>query len=960
MRGGTAASLDLATDCLVGRARELDEVHGRLSDPGGPRLLLVRGERGVGRTALVRAVAERLRTEGTSVLAVGCVPGDGDRPLVLALRLVMALEEHRSATGRQQPAKAVAAALRAAEQRDGTVLAALLRAALERSAPVVVALDDLQHADAGSLAVLHGTDFARVPPGVRLLASAAQTGGRTAGGSVDQLAGAEWARTVVLSRPGPEDTTALVARRLQATPDTSLARRVRELTRGLPGAVDALLTEWTRQGAVRVADGHAFVGVRTPTPVLPDGDRYLRALEALGEPGRAVAGALSILWPLGRPAAELIARSTGLSADAVDDGIRHLVDAEVVEELPGPDGDTARGWTFAIPLTAHAVRERLGPLERSRLSATAVEALWADQDAAGTRYSGSPPGVALLDETEAVAYLADRIADAGALVDRDRAVTDLTAAAKWRYPDSGGRGLLRWCRAAGNLTERPADRVSTLQRYAKAAYQVGDFRTARTIAESMLRNLADVLSPLALQDTANVFTAATGNDEDWGALTRLATAQWWDELGLPPLVTVTGRALALSQLERWQEALDLLARTEHVWATDVRAGVKPSYFRAVAEMALGRPELFRASLALTEASYLGADHVHALATTMFDELLSARDLHTAEALLTAQGITADALAPRSLFLWRHLQGRWDEALEPARWMLANNQTRTPVADGCVIPARTAAVLLARGRPTSARRLVDSVRHSGEGPREYSLDAVAAEVRRTLGDLTGAERILRRGLEAADTGGHVVGLDELWASLAEIHAETGRTGEAVTCLARLERISGLTGGGRSRLRYLLASARVLRQDSPGAAREHLREAVELARSRSQPFETATTLVAAATADAGPAALLNEAYELFGGIGAALPRFHTRAAMRAAGIAVPGRRQATTENEELLGTLIAEGLTNRRIAGVLRLSEDAVANRLSRLFARTGLRSRTEVVTAVLTGGARSRAIVSPRG
>jgi 6,7-dimethyl-8-ribityllumazine synthase len=34
-------------------------------------------------------------------------------------------------------------------------------------------------------------------------------------------------------------------------------------------------------------------------------------------------------------------------------------------------------------------------------------------------------------------------------------------------------------------------------------------------------------------------------------------------------------------------------------------------------------------------------------------------------------------------------------------------------------------------------------------------------------------------------------------------------------------------------------------------------------------------------------------------------------------------------------------------VLRLSEDAVANRLTRLFARTGLRSRTEVVTAVLT-------------
>jgi DNA-binding NarL/FixJ family response regulator len=125
-------------------------------------------------------------------------------------------------------------------------------------------------------------------------------------------------------------------------------------------------------------------------------------------------------------------------------------------------------------------------------------------------------------------------------------------------------------------------------------------------------------------------------------------------------------------------------------------------------------------------------------------------------------------------------------------------------------------------------------------------------------------------------------------------------------------------------------------------------VELARSRSQPFEMAVTFVAAADTGGAPTTLLREAYELFGECGAVLERFHTRAAMRAVGIAVPGRRQATVESEQLLATLIAEGLTNRQIAAVLRLSEDAVANRLSRLFARTGLRSRTEVVTAVLTG------------
>ncbi|MFD9430902.1 AAA family ATPase [Streptomyces sp. NPDC060002] len=992
VHGGTAASLDRTTGCPVGRERELDEVQARLGDPAGPRLVLVRGERGAGRSAFLHVLGERLRAEGTPVLAVGCVPGDDARPLLLALRLVMALEQHlsgtdlsdtdHSGTAHQRAAKPVTEALRAAERRDGTAMAGLLHTALARSTPVVVELDDLHLADADSLAVLRGTDFAPLPTGVRLLASAAGRGERGARGgngdeaasrarsaadeegrtpprhgaaeALEQQGGMPWAHTVVLSRLGPDETTAVVARRLRATPDSSLSRRVRELTHGVPGAIDALLTGWTREGAIRVADGHAFVGVRTPAPVLPDGDRFIGALDALSESCRVVAGALSILWPLGGRASELIATSTGLSAEAVGDGIRDLIDAEIVavrpepEPEPGHDGAAAGGWTFAVALTAHAVRERLGPLERSRLSATAVEALWADRDAAGIGCAAGPPVAALPDEADAVAYLADRVAEAGHLVDRDRAVTELTAAAKRLHPDSEGRGVLRWCRAAGHLVERPVDRVPALQRYAKAAYQAGDYRTARTMTESILRNMADVLGPLELQDTANLFTAATANDSDWRALSRLATAEWWDELGLPALVRVTGRVLALCGLARWQEALDLLARTEQVWTTDVRGRVKPAYFRAVAEMVLGRPERFRRALALSEAPYLGAEHVYALVTTMFDELLSGRDLHAAENLLAAQGLNPDSLPPHSVFLWRHLEGRWDEALEPARWMLANNRIHTPAADGCLIPARTAAILLARGRTTSARRLIDSVRDRGEGRLEYSLDAVEAEVLRTLGDLNGAEKTLRGGLDAADAHGHVAGVDELWAALAEVHAETGHTGEAVTCLERLARISDRTGSARTRLSYLLASARVLRQESPGAARDDLREAVDLARSRSQPYETAVTLVTAADAGAGPPALLHEAYELFGRTGSALARFRTRAAMREAGITVPGRRQATAENERLLATLIAEGLTNRQIATVLRVSEDAVANRLSRLFARTGLRSRTEVVTAVFTG------------
>ncbi|MEV5958907.1 hypothetical protein AB0M11_35095 [Streptomyces sp. NPDC051987] len=104
------------------------------------------------------------------------------------------------------------------------------------------------------------------------------------------------------------------------------------------------------------------------------------------------------------------------------------------------------------------------------------------------------------------------------------------------------------------------------------------------------------------------------------------------------------------------------------------------------------------------------------------------------------------------------------------------------------------------------------------------------------------------------------------------------------------------------------------------------------------------MAAADVDVGPAALLHEAYELFGVTGATLWRFHTRTALREAGLTVSGRKQATAENEHLL----AEQLTTRQIATVLRLNGDVVGGRLTRLLARTGKRSRTELVTVVLTG------------
>ncbi|AEW92816.1 MULTISPECIES: AAA family ATPase [Streptomycetaceae] len=938
VRGGTAAHLDHAEECLLGRERELAEVAGWLEADDGPRLVLLRGERGVGRSASLRALAGRLRAAGGAALSLTCVPGDAERWLLLAWRLVSALEEHRAATVRQRTSGNPAAeALTAVEQGDPAAMADALTAALSQQVPVVVLVDDAQHADAGSLAVLGGLAVEGLISPVRLVVTAVEQPAAVA--AVTALGGKGWARSLTLAPLEPEQVAEAVARRLRAVPDPDLARRVHHLSQGIPGAVDTVLTGWAEQGAIRVADGHAFLGPNAPDPVPSDGDRFVTALRALGEPCWTVASALSVLWPLGQVAEEITAALTGLSAEDVAAGLDTLAGAGVVRRVPAREAAPA-GWAFRVPLTAHAVAARLGPLHRRRLAAAAVEALWARYDA------GTKP--VLLEGVDPGTYLPDRIADAGPAVDRERAVADLTAAAERAHPGYDGPATLRRLRAAHRLTEDPAGRELAWLRYALTAFATGDLPIARTATEKILRNPAEYLTTPMLQDAVSVLVAATAAGEDWTRLSRMTSARWWKRFLLPAPVALSGQVLALCLVERWREVLELLDRTEPVWTADPHGRAILDWARTTALEMLGRADRRRGELPRLDMPGLPPDTVYSLTVAQTERLLGEGELAGAVELLSTRGLAPEALPGTSAFLMLYLRGRWDEALTLARRMLATDRAFTAAPSHHLLPSRTAGIMLARGRTTSARRLLESVRGRQEGPLQHHLDHVEAEVLRTLGDPDAAEEVLRRGLDAARERGYVHGTAELWASLTEVCLETGRAEEAARCLRRLEEADERLRTGRTRLLCLLTSARVLREEDPRAARLRLREAVELARERGQPFETAVTLTAAVAQDAAPETALGEAYELFGATRAALWRFHTRTAMRAAGLAVPGRRQATEENEHLLATLITEGLTNRQISAVLRLSEDAVANRLTRLFTRTGLRSRTEVVTAVLTG------------
>ncbi|MEC3993804.1 AAA family ATPase [Actinacidiphila sp. DG2A-62] len=969
-------------DTLIGRDRESAVIDRGLADPDGPRVVFVVGERGAGRTAFLRAAARRHGAAGGTVLPVDCVPGDGLRPYLLALRLVRTLEQHRPAPGGpRRTGDPVAEMTAAVEHDDRAAAAEALTEALAHAAPALVVVDDVQYADRASVDLLGALDMARAAPGVRLVLSLLRPGGaagrRRAPGGGDAaglLPGCHpAARVIELAPLARAEVAALLARRLPAVPDSALIRLVHYTSRGLPAAVDILLAEWARHGEVLTAGRPALLYGGRVLPAAPRDNRFTEALRALGEPAEKVASGLSVLWPLGSAVCALIAEVYGLPAADVRAGLRELLDAGIVEELPVREDGATRGWTFRVPLTKHAVRERLGPLERGRLAAAAVQALWAAGDRTGgeSAAGGEPvsggesaagggdglaggsadaePAAHVVAEADAGTYLPDRIVKAGPLIDTERAVAELVAATERMGRGPGRRFTLQWLKAAAQLAGETTTRDELLLARALRATVEADHRSVRGAVGELLQSAAGRGGPgeEQLQMGICALAGSTSGAGLFPELSHMTEARWWWPLGLPPAAVALGRALALCCLGRWRAAEEVLGQPEAQWSAGA-AGVLAEVCRGVAELVLGRPERFRRSLTLPEIGGLSEQGRQMVTLIQVQQLLNSGDLREAAGLLAARGMTVEETPAHLRFQWRRLEGRWDEAMGHLRWLRANGH---PVASGLHIhlyPERATVILLARGRIGATRRLIADIRE-GLAPLadpRHLLDRAEAEVARTLGDPAEAVRVLRRGLETARTHGEVFATDELLAELVGLLVQAGDLPGAAQCVRQLEEIAARTESGRSRLLWLVASARLHAADDPDAAGKHLTDAVALARSREQPFETATTLLAAARLGEKPASLLTEAYELFGQVGAPLWRFQARTDMRRAKVPVPDHDQAMAEGDRLLATLVSEGLRNRQIAAALGLSPDAVANRLTRLFARTGARSRTELVTAVL--------------
>jgi DNA-binding CsgD family transcriptional regulator len=200
-------------------------------------------------------------------------------------------------------------------------------------------------------------------------------------------------------------------------------------------------------------------------------------------------------------------------------------------------------------------------------------------------------------------------------------------------------------------------------------------------------------------------------------------------------------------------------------------------------------------------------------------------------------------------------------------------------------------------------------------------------------------------------GSRIGIDRLLVRAAGIAARFGLTGRATEIARLAEAAQPWAEPGRTRTTGALdhgtvLMVRALTDADPAVAVE----AVDAIRVRGDRVELGYAVVELGRVVAEPRRWLLEALEIAEEIGSPWLRSAAVDAMRVRGVRRPrGARTRTTLSpiETRIIELIRLGRTNRQIAVGIRMSEKTVENYLTRLFARTGCRSRVELAAASLT-------------
>ncbi|MCT9933962.1 AAA family ATPase [Planotetraspora sp. A-T 1434] len=692
------------------------------------------------------------------------------------------------------------------------------------------------------------------------------------------------------------EVSRLVTALLGRTPSDVILQRIHTASRGNPWFVQEAVLTLVQGGAVRSSDPGARRGA------------ILSRLFQRDQGGRDLARVLAALSRT-RETTDLaaLAELAGLGLREAERAFDGLVRDGVVTR-------TGDGYGLAHPLVAEALYDDLGVAERRRVHARIAELLqregltgtrrvleWATHVAeAGSAAEALPAMLRAAELTRWTAPLsaAHWYGRAAEIADDRGDLLARQAMAYWK----GSRPALALNSGQRALAVLPPGRRHTRTAYTavSAAHTMGWYEVALAIAGQQLPKADDPTTLLAQQALINAELGRPSGD-----LTRRA----WN--GLPDCPpedrVITAGCLALHAVIQgdWAEAQ-----------------------RAVDDL-LG----FAAALppGARLASLESAAHVTSVAG------LRSRTLELLdEAERIHRGLGWHDIAGqhvRTMAVVRRLGGEWERALADIATGAGALAEAGLLENLALLRNIELDILIDQGRRVEAARVL------AEPPPECPMHAgTRSTFRARLALLQGDKATARRELTRALEHNIPEVVHRALAVEVMLHASLGDIAACRTTAARLGELSA-TGTPRAQLAADLAMAWAFRDRSRAGA------ALDRARADGLPFEEARARLVLGVL--GDQAQLPRAHAIFVKLGAAPWREAAEGHLRAAGL-VPAQAGGLTPSERRVIALVADGLSNPQIAEELHYSRKTVEVYLTRVYAKTGLRSRVELALAVERG------------
>lgn len=927
------------------REREAERIEDALADvsAGRGRALLVEGDPGSGRSAVLGVVRESARGAGLLVLTARGSTEERQVPYGVCLQLFEALLEEEPPGGRT--AERVRALLEPAGRPTEAEVDALVRELhrltlrLAARSPLALVVDDLQWADEPSLRFL--THLANRLDDRPVLLAVAMTAPHTDGPAAraaDLLARLAPTASLWLAPLTPAGTETVVRGHWPEPPRERFATVCHELTGGNPLLLRELCAEAAGDG---IEPDPAHLGRLRTT--LPRGvvRRTRLRLAGLSREAARLAEALAVFGDSGATVDEA-ARAADLPPDAAHTAAAEAVAAGLLRDEEHLRLAQPLLRTAVLALTPQAVRERA-----HGAAARALAARNAPLPAVGEHLLHTPPAGDPWAESVLRGAARQAVTEGRA----DRSVLLLRRALREQAPATREYDLLAELGAAALAAGSPEALAYLRQALEKAPSPATRVATGLHYAHALAR---EHRHPAALSLLGELAAALPGGDE------RLRTR----------LDAVTA-LLSLGQVETRAGARALVHSR---YPARSAAGPDATLLRAL-RLVVDRDNGATASTLVRQVGSM-------LRITQFpvDGLTGLPSVHLVVCVLAATGRLSEARGllldtlphstdlraaehqPDSVALHAMLSyglGRLDEAERQARAVLALRARGWPPGMGVAVASSVLGhVLLDRGETEAAERVLRDGVPPGKLPG-HLLFSPTLEARARLcaesGRLDEALEVWRHARRLTSDGRLGLRVTGGWHHVALALIVAGREDEAAPVL-RLETETAQEFGAAVPLALAHRVNGALRGGSRGV--EELQRAVTLLQSAEQPLELAAALVQLGSAErrsgqrAAARRSLCRGREIARERGAAVLADLADTELRVLGSrGVRGGNDRLTPSERRVAELASTGLSNREIARGLYVSVKTVEWHLSHVYRKLGVRSRRELAPALARSAGR---------